>query len=311
MHIKKIQTEQQSTQSSVRPLSFDDFIGQDHIKSLLDKAIISAQKRKSALWHTLLVWPSWFGKTTLAGIIAQSLWSQLHTITGYALSKPSDLVSLLTVLGENDILFIDEIHRLKPTLEEILYIAMEDGAVDMIMPEWGNIRLPLKPFTLIGATTMSASLSEPFKNRFVYNCHLVDYDEKQKQAIIHRYMTQYHLSYDTHLLLPISRKVDTVPRQIHNLCVKIRDYMTAHHHDYLDADVREWCSQWLQVEDGGLTTVHQKYLETMKKHEGAVWLNRLALSLGIHEKTIEQDIEPLLLKLWLIERTARWRILLG
>ena len=187
MEIKKIDTTtQKQTILATRPDNFDDFVGQSHIKKMLQTAITSAQKRSWPLWHILFSWPSGFWKTTMAHIIAQELWVNNKIITAYAITKPSEIVSILNALEPWDILFIDEIHRLKPNVEEVLYTAMEDFVVDMVMPEWWNIRIPINPFTLIWATTKPEMLSKPMKNRFVYSFHLVEYTDAEKSVIIQR-----------------------------------------------------------------------------------------------------------------------------
>lgn len=154
----------------------------------------SARKREEHIGHLLFSGPSGYGKTSLAHLIAHEMNVNMKVITGYAISKPSDLVSLLNSLETNDILFIDEIHRLKPTLEEILYVAMEDRCIDMVLPEGGNLRIPLNPFTLIGATTKMESLSTPLKNRFVYKFHFMDYTAEEIKTIITRYLKLYQIT---------------------------------------------------------------------------------------------------------------------
>lgn len=295
---------------SLRPSSFDAFIWQKDIKNILSKAVASAHKRKSSLGHVLFSGSSGFGKTSLAHIVAQELWVQIQIITGYAIAKPSDLISILTNLQEHDILFIDEIHRLKPAIEEILYIAMEDHAVDMVMPDGSSVRVPLKPFTLVGATTKMESLSEPFKNRFVYSFHFVDYTEEEKIRIVQRYLDLYEVIYDSGVLSLIATKVDSVPRRIHNLCVQIRDFYVTHTVTKFDVSVWKECESWLQIEDGGITPLHRKYLSILANQDRPLGVKTIALQLGIHERSVEEDIEPLLLKLWKIEKTGQWRILI-
>lgn len=231
-------------------------------------------------------------------------------ITAYAISKPAEVISILTAMGSGDVLFIDEIHRLKPTIEEMLYIAMEDFAIDMIMGDGGSVRVPLKPFTLIGATTKPETLSEPLKNRFIYNFHCLDYNEEQKLAIVKRYLHHYSINYTMDLLPAIARKVDSVPRKIHNLIVTIRDYLISHHHDLILTDAN-WteCEAWLNIADGGLTPIHQQYLHILTEHQGAMGLKTIALKLGLNEESVENEIEPLLLKSGLIEKTSKGRII--
>jgi len=171
----------------VRPVSFEEFIWQEDIKNILKSAIISALKRWDSLWHILLSWDSWFWKTTLACIIANYLRKNIKIITAYAMEKPSDMISILNQLEEWDILFIDEIHRLKPKIEEILYIAMEDFRIDIIVQD-ENMSLPINKFTLIWATNKLENLSDAFKNRFIYKFHLKPYTNKEKEKILSKYL---------------------------------------------------------------------------------------------------------------------------
>ncbi len=292
-----------------RPVSFETFIGQKHITSVLQKAIDSAHKSNHTLGHILLCWPSGYGKTTLGHIIANIYDKHLHVVTGYAITKPADIISVLTALQPHDILFIDEIHRIKPNIEEILYIAMEDFAIDMVMPDGGSVRIPLQPFTLIGATTKPETMSEPLKNRFVYAFHCVDYNDSEKQQILMRYLDMYGIDYDIALLPAISAKVETVPRKIHSFAIKIRDFLISTHSDML-LDAERWsvCDARLAIKDGWLTTIHQQYLNILTQSDGPVGLRTISLQLGINEDSIEKEIEPLLLKLNLISKTGKWRI---
>ena len=312
MHIEKISINQwaEKLRISNRPSSFEDFIGQEHIIRVLKTAISSAHKSDHHLWHILLSGPSGYGKTTLAQITAGTYNKQFHIVTAYAITKPAELISIMTSMNEGDVLFIDEIHRLKPVIEEMLYIAMEDFAIDMVMGDGWSVRVPLKPFTLIGATTRPESLSSPLKNRFIYNFHCMDYDVDQKNLIIERYLQHYNITYTNELLNSIARKVDTVPRKIHNLVITIRDYLITHHHSLIiDQSTREWCEQWLNIGDGGLTAIHQQYLHILSESKQALGLKTISLKLWINEESVENEIEPLLLKSGLIEKTSKGRII--
>ena len=310
MEIKKIDTTQQKeTILATRPDCFSDFIWQSHIKQMLQTAIVSAQKRNWTLWHILFSWPSGFWKTTLAHIIAQELNVNYKVITAYAITKPSEIVSILNALETWDILFIDEIHRLKPNVEEVLYTAMEDFVVDMVMPEWWNIRIPINPFTLIWATTKPEMLSKPMKNRFVYSFHLTEYTPEEKSIIIQRYLQVYEVSYDKEAPNEIAQRVDSVPREIHNLCIKIRDYCIERWITNLThSDLLEFFNH-AQINYWWLTPLHERYLEVLSEYDRPIWLRVISAQLWINEKAIEEDIEPLLLKLWKIEKTPQWRIL--
>ena len=189
MEVKKINIDTiLEPQDGFRPDSFDSFVWQEHIKKVLQTAIDSAKERKWSMGHILFCGPSWFWKTTMAHIISKQSNVNMKVVTGYAISKPSEIVSILNSLEDGDILFIDEIHRLKANVEEVLYIAMEDYVIDMVMPEWWNVRIPLNKFTLVWATTKWEWLSKPIKNRFIYDFHFMEYNANEKKKIIRKNM---------------------------------------------------------------------------------------------------------------------------
>ena len=311
MEIKKISLETATSWTiSHRPQSFTEFIWQAPIKSVLQTAIESAKLREAPLGHILFSGSSGFGKTTLATIISQQMNTNIKVVTGYALTKPSELVSLLNSLESWDILFIDEIHRIKPTLEEVLYIAMEDFVIDMLMPEWWSIRLPINPFTLVWATTKPESLSQPMKNRFIYHFHFMDYDLEEKKTILDRYLQHYQVNYELHLLEKFVQKVASVPREIHNLVIKIRDYLISRQLPILTSKDREEFLKHSQIDDWGMMPIHKKYLDILADFDRPVGVKTLAVQLGVSEKNLEEDIEPLLLKLGKIEKTTKGRSLI-
>ncbi len=315
MQIKKIDTTKiQSEQKVFRPMEFEDFVGQEDIKKVLKAAIKSAQKRESFLGHILFSGESGYGKTTLAQIIARQLGVNIKIITGYAISKPAEMISILNSLQEGDVLFIDETHRLRPNIEEILYVAMEDFMIDMVLPEWWNVRIPLNKFTLIWATTRLESLSIPLKNRFVYKFHFIDYEENEKKQIIQRYLDFYNINSESSLINEICTNIVSVPREINNFCFKLRDYLVSkwakQNNLLLDKEIRLEFKEWAKLIDGWLNHVHQKYIEILQEFEwGPVWLKTIALKLWLNERAVEEDIEPLLLKLGKIEKSSRWRSL--
>ena len=311
MEIKKISLETATSWNiSHRPQSFAEFIWQAPIKSVLQTAIESAKLREAPLGHILFSGSSGFGKTTLATIISQQMNTNIKVVTGYALTKPSELVSLLNSLESWDILFIDEIHRIKPTLEEVLYIAMEDFVIDMLMPEWWSIRLPINPFTLVWATTKPESLSQPMKNRFIYHFHFMDYDLEEKKTILDRYLQHYQVNYEPHLLEKFVQKVASVPREIHNLVIKIRDYLISRQLPILTSKDREEFLKHSQIDDWGMMPIHKKYLNILADFDRPVGVKTLAVQLWVSEKNLEEDIEPLLLKLGKIEKTTKGRSLI-
>ena len=311
MEIKKISLETTTSWTiSHRPQSFAEFIWQAPIKSVLQTAIESAKLREAPLGHILFSGSSGFGKTTLATIISQQMNTNIKVVTGYALTKPSELVSLLNSLESWDILFIDEIHRIKPTLEEVLYIAMEDFVIDMLMPEWWSIRLPINPFTLVWATTKPESLSQPMKNRFIYHFHFMDYDLEEKKTILDRYLQHYQVNYEPALLEKFVQKVASVPREIHNLVIKIRDYLISRQLPILTSKDREEFLKHSQIDDWGMMPIHKKYLDILADFDRPVGVKTLAVQLWVSEKNLEEDIEPLLLKLGKIEKTTKGRSLI-
>ncbi len=312
MEIKKINTEKIMTINLTgRPDNFDDFIGQEHIKSIVKTAIDSWKIRKWNIGHVLFSGPSGFGKTTMAQIISKQWNVNIKAVTGYAITKPSEIISILNNLETGDILFIDEIHRLKPNIEEVLYIAMEDFVIDMVMPEWWNVRIPINPFTLIGATTKFEELSPPMKNRFVYHFHFMEYTPSEKETLIQKYLAHYEISTDKTLIQKISDKVDAVPRAIHNLCIRIRDFViTKSNTKNLNEQLRNEFLSHSQIEEGGMTPLHGKYLEILEKADRPMGVKAIAVQLGINEKAVEEDVEPLLLKLGKIEKSAGGRILI-
>ena len=299
-------------QESFRPDSFENFIWQGHIKKVLQTAIDSAKKRQSNMGHILFCGPSGFGKTTMAHIISRQSSVSMKVVTWYAINKPSEIVSILNSLEDGDILFIDEIHRLKPSVEEVLYIAMEDYVIDMVMPEWWSVRIPLNKFTLVGATTKWEGLSKPIKNRFVYDFHFMEYNSEEKKKILNKYLKKYGVPTHESIIEKIHHKVDSVPREIHNLCVKIRDFFVTECKNAKEFthDMREKFLAHNKIDDGWMSPIHQKYLDILKKNNRPMWLKAIAIQLGMNEKWVEEDIEPLLLKLGKIEKSSQGRVLI-
>ena len=292
-----------------RPMDFDDFIGQENIKKILKSAILSAQKRNDVLWHILFSWDSGFWKTTLANIIAHKLWKNIKMVTAYAVEKPADMISILNQLEEWDVLFIDEIHRFKPKIEEILYIAMEDFKVDIMMQD-ESMSLPINKFTLIWATNKLEKLSDAFKNRFIYKFHLRPYNQHEVKKILFQYFKKLWVEIDLVSLHMLSTKCLPVPREIKNLAIKVRDYLVAKNRKLkINSTILNKVFQDLQLENYWLSDLQKRYLKILKE-KGIVWVKTIAMSLNVDEKVVEKDIEPLLINLWIIEKTTRWRKLL-
>lgn len=300
--------------NNIRPANFDEFIGQSHIVTVLWTAIQSAITTTKPLGHTLFAGKSGYGKTTLATITAHKLDTQIHSITWYAISKPAELIGILNLIRSWDILFIDEIHRLKAPIEEILYTAMEDNVVDMMMPDGHHIRLPVEPFTLIWATTKLESLAAPLKNRFVYQFHMEPYTQDQKLEIISRYLSLHHITCDLTTKKTMSEHISSVPREITNFCHQLKDYLIANYKNKdtheLTADIWNDFRHRTSLEKGGITPLHQRYLAILDDGTDLpVWLKTISAKLWMSEKAIEQDIEPLLFELDRIQKTTRGRVL--
>lgn len=316
MDVKQIDATQSGRSlPSSRPADFGSFVGQHAIKLVLDDAITSAQTRQQPIGHVLFSGPSGYGKTTLAQIVAQQLGAGFKVITAYAISKPAEMVSVLNSLDRHDILFIDELHRLKAPVEEVLYIAMEEYCIDMVMPDGGSVRVPLAPFTLIGATTKLEALTTPLKNRFIYKFHFSDYTDDERLQIIQRYLDLQQIELTTSSLRgQIAERSSGTPRDIANLCIQLRDFLVANGSSQgrlsLTQQLREQFRRDYQVDHGGITPLHQRYLAILDTADGRpVGLKTIAVKLGLHEKSIEQDIEPLLFKLGKIDKTPRGRVL--
>ena len=310
MEVKKIDLSTTQTQRyDYRPASFGDFVGQEDTTRVVKTAITSSIKSKKSLGHILLLGPAWYGKTTLAQIIAHQLESNCKIVTAYAITKPADLISLLNTLQAGDVLFIDEIHRLQAKIEEMLYTAMEDFHIDMVMPDGGHVQIPLQSFTLIGATTKSDHLSKPLKSRFVYKFHLTDYTDQEKQKIVWYYLRKLGISYEALDLARFARLLENIPRELYNGCLRVYDYLNAHHQDLvLSAQIIEQFTVWNKAQEGGLTTLHQQYLDILKAAARPLGLTTISMKMGVDEKTIEEDIEPLLVKLGYVDITKGGRL---
>lgn len=297
---------------ALRPQLLSDFTGQRDLRSRLKVSIEAARIRKTPLDHVLFSGPPGLGKTTLAAIIAREMGSHFHSTSAPALSRPGDLAKILTTLESGDVLFIDEIHRLNRTCEEILYPAMEDGFIDLIVGEGAlaqSIKLQLKPFTLVGATTRVGMLTSPLKSRFGIDLKLEFYPPEDLSSIIHRSAALLELQLDEEASLILARRARMTPRIANRLLKRVRDYATVAGLDRITADFAESCLKQLGVDEMGLTETDRRLLLLMLDRYGGgpVGLRTLAALVDEDERTIEEDHEPFMLRAGLWEKTPQGR----
>lgn len=302
-------------QNTLRPKNLWDYIGQDTIKKHLKVSIESAKIREESLEHIIFYWPPGLGKTTLANIISVEMWVGLKSTSGPAIEKQSDLVSILSNLNEWDLLFIDEIHRLRPQVEEILYTAMEDFMIDIMVGAGTgaqSVKLPLKPFTLIWATTRLSALSAPLRDRFGNILKLDFYEPKHIEKILSNNckILDIHLSSESTKI--IAEKSRWTPRISNRLLKIVRDYHTIWK-DVADKDTLESIFKDIGIDERWLDYLDRKYLDAIanKFNYWPVWLGTVSAALGEEESTIEDVVEPYLLQIGFIERTSRGRKITG
>lgn len=302
---------QNISKNILRPQKLSDYVGQESMKKHLSVSISSAKIRKNSLEHILFYGPPGLGKTTISSIISSEMWTNLKSTSGPAVDKQSDLVSILSNLEEGDILFIDEIHRLRPQVEEILYTAMEDFEIDIMV--WSgtgaqSVKLSLKPFTLIWATTRLSALSSPLRDRFWNVLKLDFYKNNEIAKIISNNSHTLDLWLSESTIELISKKSRGTPRIANRLLKIVRDYKTIGKDVWL-IEVMEEIFEDIWIDELGLDYLDRKYLENiLRKFAGwPVGLNTLASTLGEEEGTLEDVVEPYLLQIGFIERTPRWR----
>ncbi|MBB6462045.1 Holliday junction branch migration DNA helicase RuvB [Flammeovirga kamogawensis] len=303
---------ERDVEKALRPLSFKDFTGQDKIIENLKVFVMAARKRGEPLDHVLLHGPPGLGKTTLSNIIANEMDAEIKITSGPVLEKPSDLAGLLTNLEDNDVLFIDEIHRLNPVVEEYLYSAMEDFRIDIMLdsgPNARTIQIDLNPFTLIGATTRSGLLTAPLRARFGINSRLQYYDSKLLTTIVQRSSNILSTPINDDAAYEIARRSRGTPRISNNLLRRTRDFAEIKGNGTISMDIAKMALNALNVDQGGLDEMDNRILTTIieKFKGGPVGINTIATACGDEAETIEEVYEPFLIQEGFIKRTSRGR----
>ena len=296
---------------SLRPTTFQEFVGQEQLRDNLRIAITAARTRDEPLDHVLLCGPPGLGKTTLAHLIAQGMGSDVIITSGPALAAPRDLAGTLTRLERNQVLFVDEIHRLPKSLEEYLYSAMEDHAIDVVLdsgPSGRSVRLGVQPFTLVGATTREGLLSAPFRSRFGIVERLEPYPQTDLQKILDRAARHLHVEIAADAAGLLAQRSRGTPRMALRILRRVRDLAQVQQKELIDTTVAKEGLQRLRIDDLGLEEVDRRVLQALIERNEPVGLKTLAAMVDEAEDTIEDVLEPHLLRCRLIARTPRGRV---